>query len=206
MSRNTPVDPALRRASGLNLVVAAITLWNTVYLERGASLLGRSQKIDLTLLQHVSPLSWEHVGLTGDCLGRTDKRLAKAGIALSARPPPGSPASGAGHSTSRVPVFCHLWRLSPARRLPSRKPLLNLALRSRVVLYVMYNAMHFEWDAEKNRTNQTKHSGVDFETASRVFADPDLILRKDRGDRRRAALACDWWSSQSRIARGTCLP
>lgn len=54
------------------------------------------------------------------------------------------------------------------------------ALRSRVVLYVMYNAMHFEWDAEKNRTNQTKHSGVDFETASRVFADPDLMLRKDR--------------------------
>jgi uncharacterized DUF497 family protein len=44
----------------------------------------------------------------------------------------------------------------------------------------MYNAMLFEWDAEKNRTNQRKHAGVDFETASRVFADPDLILRKDR--------------------------
>jgi uncharacterized DUF497 family protein len=44
----------------------------------------------------------------------------------------------------------------------------------------MYNAMHFEWDAEKNRSNQKKHSGIDFEMASRVFADPDLILRKDR--------------------------
>ena len=44
----------------------------------------------------------------------------------------------------------------------------------------MYNAMRFEWDAEKNRLNQTKHSGVDFETASRVFADPALVLRKDR--------------------------
>ena len=44
----------------------------------------------------------------------------------------------------------------------------------------MYNEMLFEWDAGKNRINQTKHSGVDFETASRVFADPDLILRKDR--------------------------
>ncbi|MBI4909849.1 MAG: BrnT family toxin [Acidobacteria bacterium] len=40
--------------------------------------------------------------------------------------------------------------------------------------------MRFEWDAEKSRTNQKKHSGLDFETASRVFADPDLILRKDR--------------------------
>lgn len=38
----------------------------------------------------------------------------------------------------------------------------------------------FEWDAAKNRTNQKKHSGVDFETASRVFADPELVLRKDR--------------------------
>lgn len=44
----------------------------------------------------------------------------------------------------------------------------------------MYNAMLFEWDAEKNRTNKKKHSGLGFETASRVFADPDLILRKDR--------------------------
>ena len=54
------------------------------------------------------------------------------------------------------------------------------ALRGHAVLYVVYNAMRFEWDAEKNRSNQKKHSGVDFETASRVFADPDLMLRKDR--------------------------
>ena len=40
--------------------------------------------------------------------------------------------------------------------------------------------MRFEWDVAKNRANQKKHAGVDFETASRVFADPDLMLRKDR--------------------------
>ena len=40
--------------------------------------------------------------------------------------------------------------------------------------------MHFEWDREKNRSNQKKHGGVDFEAASRVFADPALMLRKDR--------------------------
>lgn len=44
----------------------------------------------------------------------------------------------------------------------------------------MYNRMLFEWDPEKNRSNQKKHSGIDFELASRVFADPDLILRRDR--------------------------
>src|SRR5271165_6128456 len=48
------------------------------------------------------------------------------------------------------------------------------------VLYVVYNSMRFEWDAEKNRSNQKKHAGIDFETASRVFADPRLMLRKDR--------------------------
>ena len=44
----------------------------------------------------------------------------------------------------------------------------------------MYNRMRFEWDADKNRSNQKKHSSIDFETASRVFADPYLMLRKDR--------------------------
>lgn len=44
----------------------------------------------------------------------------------------------------------------------------------------MYNIMRFEWDAGKSRSNQKKHAGIDFETASRVFADPSLMLRKDR--------------------------
>ena len=47
--------------------------------------------------------------------------------------------------------------------------------------------MRFEWDPAKNRSNQKRHAGIDFETASRVFADPDLMLREDRvveGERR----------------------
>jgi uncharacterized protein len=44
----------------------------------------------------------------------------------------------------------------------------------------MYNEMRFAWNTEKNRLNQEKHGGVDFETASRIFSDPCLILRKDR--------------------------
>jgi hypothetical protein len=42
------------------------TLWNAVYLERAVTLLGKSQAVDTGLLQHLSPLGWEHVGLTGD--------------------------------------------------------------------------------------------------------------------------------------------
>jgi Tn3 transposase DDE domain len=55
------------RASGLNLVVAAIILWNTVYLDRAVdSLRGHGRAIDERLLKHVAPVHWNHINLTGD--------------------------------------------------------------------------------------------------------------------------------------------
>jgi hypothetical protein len=67
------------RASGLNLLVAAITLWNTIYLERVTEMMTKSLAFDPALLQHVSPLGWEHVNLTGDYTWHTNKRVAKGG-------------------------------------------------------------------------------------------------------------------------------
>ena len=56
-------------SSGLNLVSAAIILWNTVYLGRAADhLRQRGRAIDDTLLSHAAPLGWEHISLTGDYL------------------------------------------------------------------------------------------------------------------------------------------
>jgi TnpA family transposase len=55
------------RASGLNLAVAAITLWNTVYLGRAVEeLRSRGEIIPDELLAHVAPLGWEHIALNGD--------------------------------------------------------------------------------------------------------------------------------------------
>jgi TnpA family transposase len=55
------------RASGLNLLTAAIVLWNTVYLERAtAALNAQGPAVDKTLLPYLSPLGWEHINLTGD--------------------------------------------------------------------------------------------------------------------------------------------
>jgi hypothetical protein len=68
------------RASGLNLVVAAITLWNTVYLERATEQMAKSRQFDLGPLQHVSPLGWEHINLTGDYTWHTNKRVAEGGF------------------------------------------------------------------------------------------------------------------------------
>jgi uncharacterized DUF497 family protein len=39
----------------------------------------------------------------------------------------------------------------------------------------------FEWDANKDRTNQRKH-GFGFRTAARVFEDPNMVLMEDRVD------------------------
>jgi TnpA family transposase len=44
------------RASGLNLVVAVITLWNTVYLERSIAALRQQREIDESLIPHIAPL------------------------------------------------------------------------------------------------------------------------------------------------------
>ncbi len=64
------------RASGLNLVTAAIVLWNTTYLERATqSLETRNTPVDPDLLQYLSPLGWEHINLTGDYVWRSSTRL-----------------------------------------------------------------------------------------------------------------------------------
>ena len=55
------------RASGLNLAVAAIILWNTVYLGRAVDeLRSRGEIIPDDLLAHVAPLGWEHIAFNGD--------------------------------------------------------------------------------------------------------------------------------------------
>lgn len=54
--------------------MAAIILWNTVYLERAVQALRDSgQHIDENLLPHLSPLGWEHINLTGDYIWRQNK-------------------------------------------------------------------------------------------------------------------------------------
>ena len=66
------------RASGLNLLTAAIVLWNTVYLQRAVQALrSHGQPVDEVLLPYLSPLGWEHINLTGDYSWRTKRALGK---------------------------------------------------------------------------------------------------------------------------------
>ena len=61
------------RASGLNLLVSAIILWNTRYLQAALADLGqRRTDVRPTLTRHIAPLGWEHIGLTGDYVWAAD--------------------------------------------------------------------------------------------------------------------------------------
>lgn len=66
------------RASGLNLLTAAIVLWNTVYLQRAVQALRlHGHPVEDALLPYLSPLGWEHINLTGDYSWRTKRAMGK---------------------------------------------------------------------------------------------------------------------------------
>jgi hypothetical protein len=77
------------RASGLNLVTAAIVLWNTVYLERTVQAIHMRVPADTALLPYLSPLGWEHINLTGDYVWQRDRKL-EADRFRPLRPEPGT--------------------------------------------------------------------------------------------------------------------
>jgi TnpA family transposase len=55
------------RASGLNLAVAAVILWNTVYLARAVDALrAAGEEAPNDLLAHIAPLGWEHIIFNGN--------------------------------------------------------------------------------------------------------------------------------------------
>ena len=77
--RDRTYENQQHRASGLNLLVTAIILWITRYLNRAIATLREAEEVPDHLLAHLSPLGWEHVNLTGDYVwSRTDQRTVNA--------------------------------------------------------------------------------------------------------------------------------
>lgn len=57
------------RASGLNLVIAAIVYWNSIYMSDAvAHLRSAGDAVPDDLLAHTSPVGWEHIAFSGDFL------------------------------------------------------------------------------------------------------------------------------------------
>jgi hypothetical protein len=80
--RDRTYEDQQHRASGLNLVVTAIILWNTRYLERAVSALRQVEAVPDALLAHLSPLGWEHVNLTGDYVWAGQQDMSENPVGL----------------------------------------------------------------------------------------------------------------------------
>lgn len=79
--RDRTLESQQHRASGLNLVVAAIILWNTVYMERVIrGLRAAGDEVPDELLAYLAPLGWQHINLTGDYLWTEPPRLDDEGF------------------------------------------------------------------------------------------------------------------------------
>ena len=77
-SAKSATAPTQHRASGLNLLVTAIILWNTRYLERAVAALRQTEDVPDQLLAHLSPLGWEHVNLTGDYIWSAERPVTES--------------------------------------------------------------------------------------------------------------------------------
>lgn len=74
--RDRSYEDQQHRANGLNLVISAIILWNTVYLSRAVDAL-RSKEVPVPeeYLIHLSPLGWEHISMTGDYVWNLKQKI-----------------------------------------------------------------------------------------------------------------------------------
>lgn len=70
--RDRTFENQVYRASGLNLLVAAIIFWNTRYLQEAAVDLGVGPEV----MRHIAPLGYEHLSLTGDYSWNADDQPA----------------------------------------------------------------------------------------------------------------------------------
>ncbi len=85
--RDRTPEAQANRASGLNLIVSAIILWNTVYLARVIeSFEQRREPIPDRLLRHIAPLGWEHINLAGDYMWNFDLPETPDGYRLLRNP------------------------------------------------------------------------------------------------------------------------
>ena len=79
--RDRTFEAQRHRASGLNLVTAAIILWNTVYLDKAVQALrDQGRTFDDAWLQHIAPVHWNHINLTGDYSWRQNRRVEKGAL------------------------------------------------------------------------------------------------------------------------------
>lgn len=64
--RERALQDQLQRASALNILINAISIWNTVYLSEAIKVLRDKDGFNEDILKHISPLGWEHINFLGE--------------------------------------------------------------------------------------------------------------------------------------------
>lgn len=64
--RERTIQHQLQRASALNIIINAISIWNTLHLTKAVEYQKQSGSFNEELLHHMSPLGWEHINLLGE--------------------------------------------------------------------------------------------------------------------------------------------
>ena len=64
--RERTIQYQLQRASALNIIINAISVWNTLHLTKAVEYLKRSGSFNKELLYHMAPLGGEHINLLGE--------------------------------------------------------------------------------------------------------------------------------------------
>ncbi|UYG98023.1 Tn3 family transposase [Cytobacillus firmus] len=74
--RERTIQHQLQRASALNIIINAISIWNTLHLTKAVEYQKRSDSLNEELLHHMSPLGWEHINLLGEYHFNSDKKVS----------------------------------------------------------------------------------------------------------------------------------
>ena len=64
--RERGLQEQLQKSSALNILINAISVWNTVYLNEVIKKLRDKKELNEELLAHISPLGWEHINFFGE--------------------------------------------------------------------------------------------------------------------------------------------
>lgn len=70
--REKTLQNQLQRASALNILINAINIWNTLYLEKAVDYIKTLGEFDEKLLANISPLGWEHINFLGEYTFNSD--------------------------------------------------------------------------------------------------------------------------------------
>ena len=64
--RERELQDQLQRASALNILINAISIWNTAYLQKAIDYSKSKGDFNDSLLKHIAPLGWEHINFLGE--------------------------------------------------------------------------------------------------------------------------------------------